>query len=148
MFWLYSGNVSPINNHYYLSESRRSFEWMLIFFSHADAYQCFIHVLWSLKQSFFFSQSFLYLDWGQKRENEALISGLLWVSLYWMVLKKSFQFLESGSSAEVFPNLAPSGLWNLLRQRQEFKKIGEAVWRQQSRRKKLIPICVWFCSIA
>lgn len=32
MFWLYSGNVSPINNHYYLSESRRSFERMLIFF--------------------------------------------------------------------------------------------------------------------
>lgn len=54
MFWLYSGNVSPINNHYYLSESRRSFEWMLIFFSHADAYQCFMHVFWSLKQSFFF----------------------------------------------------------------------------------------------
>lgn len=59
-----------------------------------------------------------------------------------MVLKQSFQFLESGSSAEVFPNLAPSGLWNLLRQRQEFKKIGEAVWRQQSRKKKLILICL------
>lgn len=83
MFWLYSGNVSPINNHYYLSESRSSFEWMLIFYSCicADAYQCFLYVFLNLYPDNYtnlsLSPSFLSLDWTWKREKEVLTSVLL-----------------------------------------------------------------------
>lgn len=52
-------------------------------------------------------------------------------------LKQRFQFSESGSSAEAFPNLAPSGLWNLLSLWQWFRSIGVGFWKQHSRRKKL-----------
>lgn len=143
MFWLYSGNVSPINNHYYLSESRSSFEWMLIFYSCicADAYQCFLYVFLNLYPDNYtnlslskFSVFGLNLEKREGGSNFSPPVSQLVLNAFW---KQRFQFSESGSSAEVFPNLAPSGLWNLLRLWQWFRSIGVEFWKQHPKRKKL-----------
>lgn len=98
---------------------------------------CFVYLYPGHYTSLSLSPSFLSLDCIWKREKEPLTSGLLWVSLYWMFLKQRFQFSESGSSAEVFPNLAPSGLWNLLSRWQWFRSIGVGFWKQHSKMKNL-----------
>lgn len=71
MFWLYRGNVSPINNHY-LSESRRSFEWMLILFLYLCRCIPMFHTcsvdLYPNHENNLFSPTFLYLNWVQERE--------------------------------------------------------------------------------